>query len=418
MIFRFSLYGFLKNLRFFEAFLILALRERGMDFLGIGGLIAVREIASNLSQIPSGALADAMGRRRCMIVSMAGYVVSYLALGLAADTRLLIVAMVLYGTADSFRDGTHKAMIYAWLRQQGREDERTKIYGYTRSWSKLGSALSALIAAALVFASGSYSIIFLCSAVPAALNLVNLATYPQALDEAIQRDGHGLMRTWRHLRDSFREVAGKAAMRRLVADSITVEGSYAAIKDYLQIVAQACAIGLPLTFAITDPRRTAVISGIAYAALHFISSRASRNAHRFETHCGGTEPAVARIYQYTAAGMILLGLTLASGNGWPALLILIALGIAQNLWRPIHIGRFDRDGDERRAATLLSIESQASSLATAIWAPAIGWLIDRLTTTAAAPTLDQLWPIALPGIPILIGAFVLRRRSAPSPTPH
>ena len=72
MIARFSLYGFLKNLRFFEAFLILALRERGLDFLGIGGLIAVREIAGNLSQIPSGALADALGRRRCMIVSMSG----------------------------------------------------------------------------------------------------------------------------------------------------------------------------------------------------------------------------------------------------------------------------------------------------------------------------------------------------------
>ncbi|MCF7674286.1 MAG: hypothetical protein K9M97_02995, partial [Akkermansiaceae bacterium] len=330
----------------------------------------------------------------------------------------LIVAMILYGTADSFRDGTHKAIIYAWLRQQGREDERTKIYGYTRSWSKLGSALSALIAAALVLASGSYSIIFLCSAVPAALNLVNLATYPRTLDETIQRDGHGLMRTWRHLRDSFREVAGKAAMRRLVADSVTVEGSYAAVKDYLQIVAQACAISLPLTFAVTDLRRTAVISGITYAALHFISSRASRQAHRFETRCGGTEPAVARIYQYTAAGMLLLGLTLACGSGWLALLILIALGVTQNLWRPIHIGRFDRDGDERRAATLLSIESQASSLATAIWAPAIGWLIDHLATTAGPPTLEQLWPIALPGLPIMIGAFVMHRKPALSRSPR
>lgn len=409
MIFRFSLYGFLKNLRFFEAFLILALRERGMDFLGIGGLIAVREIASNLSQIPSGALADAMGRRRCMIVSMAGYVVSYLALGLAANNWLLIVAMILYGTADSFRDGTHKAIIYAWLRQQGREHERTKIYGYTRSWSKLGSALSALIAAALVYASGSYSIIFLFSAIPAAFNLVNLATYPRALDEAIPRGRGGMLRTWRHLCESFREVTGKAAMRRLVADSVTVEGGYGAIKDYLQVVAQACAISLPLGHGITSPQRTAVISGLAYAVLHFISSRASRHAHRFEIRCGGTEPAVARIYQFSAAGMLLLALTLAGGAGWTALLILIALGILQNLWRPIHIGRFDRDGDARRAATLLSIESQASSLATAIWAPAIGWLIDHLAKTSDASPLVRLWPVALAGLPVVIGAVLLRR---------
>jgi MFS family permease len=240
MIFRFSLYGFLKNLRFFEAFLILALRERGIDFLGIGGLIAVRELASNLSQVPSGALADAFGRRRCMIVSMAGYVVSYLALGMAADSWLLVLAMVLYGTADSFRDGTHKALIYAWLRQQGREHERTEIYGYTRSWSKLGSALSALIAAALVFSVGNFTVVFLCSAIPAALNLINLATYPQALDDSIPRGGGGLTRAWHNLRQAVREAVGHRPLRRLVADSVAVEGGFAAIKDYLQVVAPSC----------------------------------------------------------------------------------------------------------------------------------------------------------------------------------
>jgi len=409
MIFRFSLYGFLKNLRFFEAFLILALRERGMDFLGIGGLIAVREVASNLSQIPSGALAAALGGLRCRIGGMAGYVVSYLDLGMAADTWLLVLAMVLYGTADSFRDGTHKALIYAWLRQQGREHERTKIYGYTRSWSKLGSALSALIAAALVFTVGNFNVIFLCSAVPAAFNLINLATYPRALDDSIPRDGGGLARAWRTLRDALRDVLRERPLRRLMADSIAVEGGFAAIKDYLQIVAQACAIALPMGFAASPEQRTAVIGGVAYAVVHFLSSRASRAAHRFETRCGGTEPAVARIYQTCAAGMILLGPALALGYGWLGLALLVTLGVLQNLWRPIHIGRFDRDGSEQRAATLLSIESQASSLATAAWAPLIGWLIDRLSAHASVPPLTALWPVALAGLPVAWGAWRLVR---------
>ncbi|MEZ4465231.1 MAG: hypothetical protein R3F43_12240 [bacterium] len=60
---------------------MLALRERGLDFLDIGGLIAVRAVATNVLEIPTGALADALGRRRCMVVSMAAYVASYLLLG-------------------------------------------------------------------------------------------------------------------------------------------------------------------------------------------------------------------------------------------------------------------------------------------------------------------------------------------------
>jgi len=400
MIARFSLYGFLKNLRFFEAFLILALRERGLDFLGIGGLIAVREIAGNLSQIPSGALADALGRKRCMIVSMAGYVVSYLVLGLASNNLLLMAGMVFYGTADAFRDGTHKALIYAWLRQQGREDERTKVYGYTRSWSKIGSALSSLIAAALVFFTGSFASVFLLSAIPAALNLINLATYPASLDAGIPGGG-GLRQTWRMLLDTLREVVGKASIRRLVADSVAVEGSYTVVKDYLQVVVQAFAVAMPVHFAMSGDQRTAVLGGVAYAVLHLLSSAASRRAHQFERRGGGTEAAVNRIYQLSAGAMGVLAVALLGGLGWLAVAAFIALGLLQNLWRPIHIGRFDRDGDERRAATLLSIESQTSSLAAALWAPLIGWLIDGLTKSPGAVPLTSLWPVCLAGLPML-----------------
>lgn len=400
MIARFSLYGFLKNLRFFEAFLILALRERGLDFLSIGGLIALREIAGNLSQIPSGALADALGRRRCMMVSMAGYVVAYLVLGLATNQLLLMAGMVFYGTADAFRDGTHKALIYAWLRQQGREDERTQVYGYTRSWSKLGSALSSLIAAALVVCTGSFASVFLLSVIPAALNLINLATYPASLDAAIPAGG-GLRQTWKTLLESFREVFGKASMRRLVADSVVVEGSYTVVKDYLQVVVQAFAVAIPLHLTLNGDQRTAVLGGLAYALMHLLSSAASRRAHQFETRCGGTEEAAHRIYQLSGTAMAVLGVALLSGLGWLAVGAFIALGLLQNLWRPIHIGRFDRDGDERRAATLLSIESQASSLAAAVWAPLIGGLIDTLTTHQGPVPLTGLWPVCLAGLPML-----------------
>ena len=50
--FRFSLYGFLKNQRYFEPFLFLAFLEKGLDFTDIGLLIAVRELTTNLLEIP------------------------------------------------------------------------------------------------------------------------------------------------------------------------------------------------------------------------------------------------------------------------------------------------------------------------------------------------------------------------------
>lgn len=410
MIARFCLYGFLKNLRFFEAFLILALREKGIGFFTIGTLIVIREVAGNLSQIPAGAIADAFGRKRGMVASMACYILSYLVLGFSGETWQLMLAMLFYGTADAFREGTHKALIYAWLRQQGRENERTKVYGFTRSWSKLGSAVSALAAATMVFFTGGYSTVFLLSAVPAVLNLINLATYPADLDRTIPRTG-GLRLALRHLVDGFRDVFSRAALRRLVRDSMAMEGSYAVYKDYLQVVLQSLAISLPLWTSLAGNQRAAVFIGIAYFILHLLSSKASRESHRFENRSGGTEPAIRSLYRITAVALLILGISLAAGWGWIAVAAFIGLGILQNLWRPIHIGRFDRDGEETRAATTLSIESQASALTAALWAPLIGFIIDRLKapgTTLSPP--GSLWPAALAGLPVvLIAAAYLRR---------
>ena len=44
MLFKFSMYGFLKNQRYFEPFLILAFRAKGLSFFQIGILIAFREV--------------------------------------------------------------------------------------------------------------------------------------------------------------------------------------------------------------------------------------------------------------------------------------------------------------------------------------------------------------------------------------
>jgi len=63
MLFKFSAYGFLKNLRFFEPFLYLFFLENGLSYFQIGILISVREIFVNLFEIPSGAVADLTGRR-------------------------------------------------------------------------------------------------------------------------------------------------------------------------------------------------------------------------------------------------------------------------------------------------------------------------------------------------------------------
>ena len=182
MLFRFSLYGFLKNQRYFDPFLLLAFREKGVSYFLYGILIGFREVCTNIFEIPSGAVADLYGRRRAMIFSFCAYITSFTIFAMSESIPMLFGAMFFFGLGDAFRTGTHKAMIFDWLRLQGRSDEKTKIYGFTRSWSQMGSAASVLIAGALVFYRGNFTDIFWFSIIPYFLNIVNFLGYPKELD--------------------------------------------------------------------------------------------------------------------------------------------------------------------------------------------------------------------------------------------
>ena len=182
MLARFCAYGFLKNQRYFEPFFILFLMSKGLSFFEIGLLVAVREVSANALEILSGALADTWGRRRAMVLSFAAYILSFVIFYLATNTWVLAFAMAVYGVGEAFRSGTHKTMILTWLQSQGREDERTAVYGTTRSWSKIGSALGVVLGAMWVVVTEDMSALFLWALIPYALDLLNLATYPSDLD--------------------------------------------------------------------------------------------------------------------------------------------------------------------------------------------------------------------------------------------
>ena len=414
MLFRFSLYGFLKNLRFFESFLLLALLARDYDFAAIGWLVATREATTTLLEVPSGSIADTYGRRRCMVASMAAYVGAALLLGLGERFGVLALAMVLHGVGDAFRSGTHKAMIDAWLRQQGRAGERTRIYGVTRSWSKTGSAVSALIGGILLASGVDYRGLFLASAGIAAANLVNLATYPRALDQIAGAAAPSVLTTLRQLGATLRSVARPGKLRRLLVSSTATLGSYEVARDYLQPVVQHVALALPITFGLADRGRTGLAVGIVSSIMFLLAGVASRRAHRVEALLGGADRSARLLVGMQLALYALLGVTLWAGSAWLAMAVLVGLALGQNLWRPIQVGRVGEASEETRTATVMSIESQASALCAAAFAPLIGYGIDRLVDGADPTPTAALVPLGLLALPMLVARWAERPVRTPA----
>ncbi|MCK4488888.1 MAG: hypothetical protein KAU23_01445, partial [Anaerolineales bacterium] len=92
MFYRFSLYGFLKNLRFFDPFILLIFRSYGLSFLQIGILYSIRDVATNILEIPTGVIADSFGRRRSMVAAFLSYIASFLIFYFLKDFIFLALA--------------------------------------------------------------------------------------------------------------------------------------------------------------------------------------------------------------------------------------------------------------------------------------------------------------------------------------
>ncbi len=399
MLLRFALYGFLKNQRYFDAFWVLAFLDKGLSFAVIGTLIGFRAVCVALLEIPTGAAADVIGRRRAMICSHLAYVAAFVTFGLADSVSVLFLAMFAFAVGEAFRTGTHKAMIFDWLSRQGRENEKTQVYGFTRSWSQAGSATSVVIAATFVFALREYSAIFWVSAIPASLNIVNFLTYPKYLDGPRQAS-QNLRGIGQTVYNSVRFSLVRRSVRGPIIESLGFEGMYKATKDYMQPIVQHTALGLPVVLAVSDMQRTAVAIASVYVVLHTLGSVASRNAGRLSARLKGQSRASVFLWLgfLAAFGVLLIG----SVTAWTVLGIVSFLGLAvlQNLWRPILISRIADETPHEGMATVLSIESQAKSLGVAVIAPLLGAAIDRM------PDDYRFVPVAVLGIAIATVAIV------------
>ena len=83
------------------------------------------------------------------------------------------------------RSGTHKAMVLLWLERNDLMRCKSYLYGRTRSWSLIGSGVSAVLSIfimLLVESQDQQENIFIYSVLPYVADLVMVASYPSYMD--------------------------------------------------------------------------------------------------------------------------------------------------------------------------------------------------------------------------------------------
>ncbi len=368
--FRFASYGFLKNLNFYEPFLILYFRSLGLSFLKIGFLFSISEIGTYLLEIPTGIVADAYGRRKAMVASMSSYIVAFSLFYLFSDYWILALAMVFMALGDTFRSGTHKAMIYEYLRIKGMYDKKVEYYGATRSFSQLGSAFNAILSAIVVIFTKDYRKVFLFALIPYTLNLINLATYPKELEgersggKKVLKEFGGIFKSWTVLKP--------------ILNSALFDGFYKLAKEYLQPILKSFALSLPVLLFMENRDRTAVVVGVVYFFVYIMTSQASKNSGRFVKRIKSVEKAANLMFLTGGLSILIAGLFLKLNIHLVAIISLMLLYVLQNLRKPVMVAYISSKAPSAALTSTLSVESQLKTVFTAFSAPVVGWMADSL----------------------------------------
>jgi MFS family permease len=375
---RFALYGFLKNLRFFDPFIVLIFLEAGLSYLQIGLLYSIRDVATNILEIPTGVFADAFGRRKSMLMAFGAYIISFLIFYAFTGFPIYALAMILFAFGEAFRSGTHKALILEHLNLNNMRHLKVEYYGRTRAFSQFGSSINALIAAGLVFTSGDYRTMFLAATIPYVLDFINLASYPRELDgEQTEFSRDTVSSQIRATLGTFGSMFTDRRALRAILNSSGFSGLFKASKDYLQPILESFALALPIFLLMEDKRRSALVIGLVYSVIYLFTSYASRSAAGFSNNFKSLGRAINLTFLAGGTLLFVAGLAAWINLTWFAILVFLLFYVLHNLRRPMNVSFISDRISHRVMASGLSVESQFTTLLSAIFAPVLGALADH-----------------------------------------
>ncbi len=378
MVWKFRLYGFFKNLRFFEPFLVVYLIGLGLSLFHVGVLYSVRESMTYLAEVPSGLLADYWGRKRILLICFVLYVLSFCGLALGKGIGTFGVAMAFFGLGDALRSGAHKAMIYVYLEQRGWFDEKTFVYGRTRAWSLLGSALSSFLAVPLALGLPGYRWLFFLSALPSLGDAFLVWTYPDWLDGDPQSDrsDHDSGFTAFSFK-TIRSVLGDRRLCRTLLSSSIYDGLFKIVKDYVQPMLALLIVG---NLSGNGDKTLALWLGGVYGSLFLAGSLASASVWRLRRHLSSSWLMNISFDAMGGAALILAGVSLW-GTPLIVSLIFVCLYVMKDARKPIFVDLCGDLMDRNVRATVLSVDSQLRALVAVVGAPLLGWIADGTALT-------------------------------------
>jgi MFS family permease len=353
--------------------LILYYTANGLNSTQIFTIQAAFHLAVLLLEVPSGYLADVVGRKKTLVFGAI-----FFPLGLALYTAgrsfaAFVSAEVILAVSVSMRSGCDSALLFDSLRQLGREGEYKNFEGRCALFARVGTAVSSL-------AGGLLATVFLrlpfLANVATALFMPGLAA-SLVEPEREKRPGKNPLRDILHI---CRYCLQQPHIRPVILScGLLMASQLTALWAYFLLYRE---LGIGVGWF-----------GLLFAVFQLAGALGGSRAHAFSERFGAKT--VLYLALLSPAFYILLGLR-------PSLWLLPLVPANALLWNlayPVLLERLNLAVGSDVRATVLSLAGMAGSVTFIVVSPLFGRLVDAVSLDAAFIALGAFFILA--GVPLL-----------------
>ena len=149
-VYKVALVQFFSSLYFYLPVLTIYYQRRGLNFVQINSLWGIITAVIFLTEIPTGLIADKIGRKKSVMIALFLQLIGEIAFIFAQNYYQFILISIIAGIGFAFQSGCLQALVYDSLKQDNKESEMKKATGITGAFFQSGHILGALASSLLV----------------------------------------------------------------------------------------------------------------------------------------------------------------------------------------------------------------------------------------------------------------------------
>lgn len=377
---KFYLTNFLKHQTYFFPIIVLFYQSNHLSFLEIFWLYSIKSIVFVLMEIPSGIIADIIGKNKANIFARFMIIPALTIFIFANSFWMFVLANVLMNLGDVFKSGKHKAIIFDYLKSHPEiKKSYPEIIGESKVWSRIGEGVASLAGAVIASAFGLRSV-FILSLIPAVLNLFNALAYEKLEEPHIKKEVRFDFKEYvAHFKKTAIFLKKSPFLVFLMINSSIIFFSWSVSAIILQPYLQKLGVSLE-NF------------GLIYACFLLVAALASKYASALGKMIG-----IKKAINYYGWLMVVPFLTLAETSSVPLLLFaFVVINFIKSAYHPIMIGELAKKPEAEIRSTVLSVAAMFGSILYFVTLPLTGYILDVsnisviMTIIAAALILNQI----------------------------